>query len=257
MRIRSPDLCCAATGSMPVHKASNARLRRSAYVLLETVIATGLLIVALAVIGVQVQNSRLTIKEMQRETRALTLADQFLAEMDLGLIELTSLQNIEEGDFGPRHPDWGWRMTTEESSIVDLFVLKVEILFWMRDGRYQPDNFAHEEAEVIHTLYAVRAMPEQVNFAADFGMTDDEMREMTDRMAEAGMPNFDPLSFNLRDFMGNTPSEDLLQQLPILMDKFGFQLEDVASFVPPDMLQQLKDMGLFGAQGDENGEGGN
>lgn len=229
--------------------------RRKAYLLLETVIATGLLILALAVIGVQVQKSHHAIRDMERDVRAIALAEQFLAEMDLGLVELDSLNDIEEGDFGPRFPDWGWRMIIEDTSIAQMFLLRIEILHHRREGSYRQDSFEYDDADMVQTLYAMRAMPERVDFALDFGLDDEELTELTDRMAEAGMGDFDPYSFNMRDFFGNTPSEELLKQLPLLMDKFGFELEDVASFVPPDMLEELKGMGLFGqpeANGEEN-----
>lgn len=224
--------------------------RRPAYLLLETVIATGLLIMALAVIGVQVQRSHHSIRDMERDARALTLAEQFLAEMDLGLVELDSLNNIEEGDFGPRFPDWGWRMVIEKTSIDEMFLLQIEILYLRREQDYRQDSFEYDDAEVVETLYAMRSLPERVDFALDFGLNDEEVAELTDRMAEAGLPDFDPYSFNMRDFFGNTPSEELLKQLPLLMDKFGFELEDVAAFVPPDLLEELKGMGLFGEEGE-------
>ena len=66
------------------------RARRHAWVLLETVIATGLLILVLTVIGVQLQDARLAVKKMERNARALMLAEMQLAQLDLGLIELES-----------------------------------------------------------------------------------------------------------------------------------------------------------------------
>jgi hypothetical protein len=232
--------------------------RRPAFLLLETVIATGLLILALAVIGIQVQKSHFAIRDMVRESRAIPLAEQFLAEMDLGLVELDSLNNVEEGDFGPRFPDWGWRMVIERTSIDDMFLLQIEILYHRREDSYRQNSFEYAAAEVVQRLYAMRAMPERVDFALDFGLNEEEVTELADRMAEAGLPDFDPSSFNLRDFFGNTPSEELMKQLPLLMDKFGFELEDVASFIPPELLEELKGMGLFGepeSEGDGQGDG--
>jgi len=214
--------------------------------------------VALAVVGAQLQKSQLAVKDLNREMRAITRAEQFLAEMDLGLVELDSLNDIEEGDFGPRFPDWGWRMELERTKIADLFLLNIEILYLLREEPYRQDSFDYDKADVVKTLYAMRAMPERVDFALDFGMKEEEVIELTERMAEAGVPDFDPSSFNMKDFFGNTPSEDLLKQLPLLMDKFGFELKDVASFVPPEVLEELKGMGLFGEpeSGSEGDDGG-
>lgn len=230
----------------PGASALVASRRRRAYLLLETVLATGLLIVALAVIGGQMQKSHLAVKNMPRQFRANALAEQFLGEMDLGLVELDSLDDIEEGDFGPRFPDWGWRMVIERTAIDDLFLLEIDILYLRRDRTYRQDSFDYDEAKTMQTVYAARALPERVDFALDFGLDEDEVDELAERMAEAGLSEFDPSSFNMRDFFGNTPSEDLMQQLPLLMDKFGFELADVAGFVPPELLEELKKMGLFG-----------
>ncbi len=219
---------------------------RRGYLLLETVVATGLLIVALAVIGGQVQKSDHAIKEMALQVRANTLAEQFLGEMDLGLVELDSLNNIERGDFGPRFPDWGWRMVTERTAIKNLFLLRIEILYLPRQDTYRQNTFEYDAAKTIETVYASRAKPERVDFALDFGLDEDAVNELSNRMADAGLPDFDPTSFNIRDYFGNTPSEDLMQQLPLLMDSLGFELKDVAAFVPPDLLEELKGMGLFG-----------
>ncbi len=87
--------------------AAGAATVRRGYVLLETVVATGLLIVGLAVIGVQIQDAGSSIHKMERQTRAMLLAERHFAYMDLGLVELDSVDEIQEGDFGPREPDWG------------------------------------------------------------------------------------------------------------------------------------------------------
>ena len=68
--------------------------KRSAYLLLETVIATGLLIAGLAVIGTQYQSSETAIRKMQLRIRAITLAELKLAELDMGLVELESFDQI-------------------------------------------------------------------------------------------------------------------------------------------------------------------
>src|SRR3972149_5419612 len=61
---------------------------RSGYVLLETVIATGLLIVGLAVIGAQIQDSDTAIRQMRLRLRAMTLARPPLAGLGLGVVEV-------------------------------------------------------------------------------------------------------------------------------------------------------------------------
>jgi len=99
----------------------NGRLRIArrwrGYVLLETVIATGVLIVGLAVIGAQLQESDKSVHKMERRMRAMALADSYMAQLDLGLIPLDSVERELDGDFGPRFPDWGWTLLTEQTAI--------------------------------------------------------------------------------------------------------------------------------------------
>jgi len=222
--------------------------------LLETVMATGLLVMALAAIGVQVQRSRGAIKEMRQKVRALSLAEQQLALLDLGLVELDSLDEVVEGDFGPMHPDWGWRLITEPTSIDELFLLTVEVLFVSREGEYRQDDFDYEHSEIIHTAYAFRPAPQAIDFALDFGLTDDEMTDLSDKMADLAIPGMDPQEFDTK-ILGKLPPEELLEALPLIMDAFGFQLEDLAAILPPDALRQIEESGLFDLPGEEEEEG--
>jgi hypothetical protein len=102
------------------------------YVLLEVVIATGLLVVALAIIGGQIQDSGTAIHKMERRLEAARLAEQQFAFLDLGLVQLDSVDEVAEGDFGPRFPDWGWRLITEPTAVDGMFRLKLEVLHHIR-----------------------------------------------------------------------------------------------------------------------------
>ncbi|MCC6649873.1 MAG: hypothetical protein IT348_01845, partial [Candidatus Eisenbacteria bacterium] len=96
--------------------------------LLETVIASGLLVLGLAVLGSQVQPADKSIQRMELQMRALMLAEMQLAHLDTGLIEINSIDDVEEEDFGPRYQSNGWRLTTDETRTENLFRLKLEIL---------------------------------------------------------------------------------------------------------------------------------
>src|SRR3990170_1677399 len=139
------------------------RTIRRGYVLLETVIATGLLIVGLAVLGAQIQDSDTAIRQMRLRLRAMTLAEQQLAQMDLGLIELDSVDEVQEGDFGPRYPDFGWRLITEPTAIEGMYRLTVEILYLIREDAYKEDDFDYEAAETVFTTYSIRPTPQAMD----------------------------------------------------------------------------------------------
>ena len=228
--------------------------RRLSYVLLETVIATGLLIVGLAVIGAQVQDSVTTIKKMELRTRALMLSQQHLAELDLGLIELDSVDEMEEGDFGPRYPDWGWRIITEETAIDGMYLLQLEVLHELREGDYREDDFEYDDAEIIHTAYAYRATPQAIDFAADFGLQEDEVAELSEKLASLSIPGLDAFEFDPA-LLAKLDFEEVLETLPLVLSAFGISLDQLTAALPPGVLDQIKESGLLGEQESEAEEG--
>ena len=89
---------------VPECGTDRARRRRRGYMLLETVVAAGMLVVGLAVIGSQFHDSQMAIRKMERRVRAFTLAEQQLAFLDLGLIELESIDSTG-AEGAPGDPD--------------------------------------------------------------------------------------------------------------------------------------------------------
>lgn len=227
--------------------------RRYGYVLLETVIATGLLIVGLTVIGGQVQDAQTSVRKMERKLRAMMLAEQQLGELEMGLIEIDSVDEVEEEDFGPRYPDYAWRLTTEETSLEQMFLLELDILFKLREEEYQEDDFDFDNAETLFTIYRMQAVPEPVNFAEDFGMTEDELLELSEKFSEIGIEGLDPEAFDLSFFQG-VDFEELIESLPLIMDALGMDLSDFTSRLPPDLLRQLEESGLLGDEADSESE---
>ena len=232
--------------------AANGTHRRSAYVLLETVIATGLLVVGLAVIGAQVQDSQKTVRKMERQLRAMRLAELQLGELEMGLIELDSVDEIEEEDFGPRYPDWAWRLTIEETALDQMYLMKLDILFHLRQDEYREDDYDFDSAEVLYTVYVMRATPEPVNFADDFGMTEEELFDLSEKLNEIGIEGLDPEAFDLR-FFQNVDFEELVESLPLIMEALGMDLSDFMSQLPPDVLRQLEESGILGDDSESDG----
>lgn len=246
----------------PFLVASQRRLRSRrarpcfGYILLETVIGTGLLILGLAVIGSQFQDSDMAIKKMQRRVRAIELAEQQLAELDLGLVELDSVDEIQEEDFGPRFPDYGWRLTTEPTSIEGMFRLQLDVLFIPREGTYKEDEFDHGTSENLFTAYAFRAAPQKVDLAADFGVKDEELDRVTQLLADTGVPGFDDPGNIPVGFLPNLPFEDLIKVLPVLMDAFHLNLGDLEAMIPAGVLKSLQESGALGElEGAAGGDG--
>jgi len=226
--------------------------RARAYVLLETVIATGLLIVGLAVIGAQFQDSEMSIKKMQRRIRAIELAEQQLAHLDLGLIELDSVDEVQEGDFGPRHPDYGWRMTTEPAAIEGLYRLTLEILFLRRPEAYKEDDFDYEAAEGLFTAYALRPTAQKLDFAVDYGLSDEEFERVSQTLADTGVPGLDAAAFD-PTILAKLDFEQMIEVLPVVLDAMGMELGELEAMIPPEILEKIKESGALD-EGDESGD---
>ncbi|MFH1834055.1 MAG: hypothetical protein ABH877_03435, partial [bacterium] len=159
-----------------------------------------------------------------------------------------------EEDFGPRYPNHAWRLTTEETALERMFLLKLDILFKLREEEYQEDDFDFDNAEVLFTVYKMQAVPEPVNFAEDFGMTEDELLELGEKFGEIGIDGLDPEAFDLSFFQG-VDFEELIESLPLIMDALGMDLSDFTSRLPPGLLEQLKEGGLLGEEGEETESG--
>lgn len=218
--------------------------RRKAYLLLETIVATGVLILGLSVIGAQVQSADQSIRKMRRRTTAITLAERFLAEMEMGLIELDSVDEFEDGDFGPRYPDFGWLLTTEETALDDVFLIRLDVLHLLREDDYTEDDFEPDDAKLVFTVYAMRSVPKPVNFAEDFGLTEDEVLDLRDRFDELGIEGLDIDNFNLAWLQG-ADIEELLKALPLVLDIFGMDASQIAGAIPPGVLEELRNSGLL------------
>jgi hypothetical protein len=228
---------------------------RRGYVLLETVIATGLLIVGLAVIGAEIQDSDTAIRQMRLRLRAMTLAEQHLAELDLGLIKLDSIDEVQDGDFGPRNPDFGWRLTTEPTAIEGLFRLTLDVMHHIREIAYKKDDFEVEKAEKIFTAYAFRAAPQSLDLGADFGLKDDQLEQVSQKLSDAGVPgltaqSFDPAILAKLDF------DQMVQVLPVILNALGVGLGDLEAMIPPEVLAELKKSGLLDQLGDSGKQEG-
>jgi len=212
--------------------------------LLETVIAAGMLIIGLAIIGSEFQDSQMAIRRMERRVRAITLAEQQLSFLDLGLIQLDSIDEVEEGDFGPRFPDWGWRMTTEPTAVDGMFRLTVEVLHHFREGDYKEDSFNYDDAETVHRVYVFRAKPQTLDLATAYGLSDDQYEEVSQKLATAGIPGLDAAAFD-PSVLAKLDPQDLLKALPVVLDALGLELGALESLIPPEILKELKDNGLL------------
>ena len=234
---------CERPCSKALRGTRGARRRRG-YILLETVVATGLLVVGLAVIGAQVQDSDTSVRTMQRRIVALALAEQQLAHLDLGLVELDSVDEVQEGDFGPRHPDWGWRLTIDETNLESMFLLQLDVLYLFREDGYREDDFDYDGAQSVHTVYAMRPTPRPVSFEEELGITGEELEELGASLAELGIEGLSADGFNPA-VLGTLNFEEMLETLPVLMGALHLDLSPLADLLPANLLEQIRNAGLL------------
>ncbi len=230
----------------------NASHRRG-YVLLETVIATGLLIVGLAVIGAQIQDSDAALKKMERKVRAVMLAELKLAELDMGVIKLTSVDDVVEGDFGPRYPDYGWQLISKASGIEGVYALTLDIMHIYHVGDWKPDDFDYASAEVVFATHTLHEKPMPFDLERDFGLPEDQLEDVSKQLSELSIPGLDISSLNLRTLAG-LKFEDFVRALPVLSEVFGFNIDQLTGILPPQLRSLLEESGM-GGDGNSNGNG--
>jgi len=221
--------------------------RAPGFVLLEVVLAVALLLIGLTVIGGQVSQSLDSSHRSENLTRVMLLTESKLAELDSGLVDFSQeADNVVEGDFTTRYPDYGWRMRFEETPVEGLFEVELDILFSRRDRIEQ--EFDLDNAKVVQTVYTLKAIPPVVDLQADFGLEDQAIEALSEQMP---LEDFDPTQFNPAIFQ-TLDFEELVTVLPALMQAFGISLEELTRMVPPEVrdLLELNDPGLLEGLGD-------
>ena len=151
-------------------------------------------------------------------------------------------------------------MTIEDTEIDPLYLVKLEILFQPRED--EDDLFDYDEAEVVHVLYMFQAAPQRLNLAEAFGVPDDQMEELAEKLGATGIEGLDPEDFDPSVFAtGFEDFEEFIGALPVLLDAFKIDISSIIAALPPDLLQAIQDAGVLedaeGTEEDgENEEGG-
>ncbi len=234
------------------------KARRGGYLLLEVVLSLTLLLMGLTYIGGQVQKTDEAARESVDLTRILMLTESKLAELDTGLVPFEDAADNEiEGDFSLRFPDYGWQIRVDETATEKLRAIRLDILYAVRDNL--ESEFVFRDAEIVHTVYTMRAEPTTVDLKADFGITEDALKQLSETIPIEG---FDPSAFDVSMFQSLDP-EDLLAILPSLLQMFGLTSDEARNLLPPefrDLLDQAEASGEMPDSGSgssgQNGAGG-
>jgi hypothetical protein len=224
--------------------------------LLEVVLAVAILAGALAVIGGQINGGFVMNIETEVLTDAVFLAEAKMAEIDSGLV---TFEEEMEGDFGEGFAGYGWRILIEPNEIEDLFEIEIQIL--RGEKLFGEEDYTYDEqSEIIHRVHTLRARPATLDLVRDFGISDEQMVELSDSIPIDGidLTNLDPSAIARLDF----------DQLMELFGALGGGLESllgmpgVAQRVQDalgggDLEELLNNLGAGGQGGDAGGAPGN
>ncbi len=214
---------------------------RAGYLLLEVVLALGLLILGMAIIGMQIQDAFEAAHDSHRMLRAINLAESKISELDAGLIiDLDEAVDDDlEHEFGRLFPNYGWRIRLEPlQDTPELWALRLDILFQYRED--VEEEFDFDEAEIVFTTRTLRTNPPTIDPQRDFGADEDALENLTEALAGT---DIDPNNIDLR-LIGGMPLDQLLGMLTALQEAGVLQGVDLSSVIPPEIMDMLTDGGL-------------
>jgi uncharacterized membrane protein YgcG len=232
---------------------------RRAALLLEIIVALTIMVAAMAFVGAQMVGGIRMVSYADQQARAGELADRMLAVLELDLEATQRLMEdlTDEGDFGEQYPAYMWRVIAEPLTDVEgLNQVSIEILY-----QNDPELYGEiEEARVVHSLHMLKANPQGIDLAADFGIDEARIEQITDLIPIA---DFDPTQLNPQALVSLDPME-LLAMLPQLMPLIQEMLGAAGGggglpggIDPSNMSEeQIREMFLqLGAGGRDGGDG--
>ncbi len=213
---------CEFSGSPVCHVPFAIRHSRSAALLLEVIIALGIMVTAMAFVGAQLVGGMQYVSASDQQARAGELADRMLALLELDMSR--SSQLIEdlyaEGDFEEQHPGYMWRAyVTPLTDVEGLNQVTLEILY---QGEPELQTVSDiDKAGVVQRLHLLKADPGRLDLEADFGVPAEQVEQLGDLIP---IPGFDPTQLDPQMLM-SLPPEELLamiaQLMPLLQSQFG------------------------------------
>lgn len=169
-------------GASTVNPITRHRARGA--MLLEVIIALGLLVFGMVMIGLQINAGLDAARHTNLRTRAIMLADTKLSELQAGFVEIDPMDEEVKGDFGITYPGFTWRITLEESTDIDeLYKVRMEIGYnedQVEDQIDDPDyliDFEDDGRRTLYTVYRLWPKPPEVDPETDYGINE-EQREM-------------------------------------------------------------------------------
>ncbi|MCK6484636.1 MAG: hypothetical protein HUU22_12155 [Phycisphaerae bacterium] len=211
-------------------------------VLLEVVVALSLLLVALAMIGAAFRNSDRNARRAVEQARAMMLSEQVITYFDTQQPQFKDEREVS-GMFdvdGP--PGWGWKVTVvDDVNVEGMKRVTVRIVEGDPDG-------SEDDQRPILVSHFLRAEPKNFNLQEDFGLTDEQIEELTAAIP-GGAAFFDPEDFDPTS-LARLDMDTLTEILPMLMEAFagvagqmgGMGAGAGGGMSPEQLMQQMNQM---------------
>ncbi|NLE57763.1 MAG: hypothetical protein GX616_05335, partial [Planctomycetes bacterium] len=161
-----------------------ARHDRRGVMLLEVIVALGLLVFGLAIVALQIDSGLKIAKSNRLYTQAMMLVDSKLAEVEAGVIQPDMLEQEVKGDFGILYPGFTWRIEIEPTEIDGFYMAKIEIGHCESAVQQQIDDPMSEidiedsDTIIVRTAYRLFPKPADINLERDYGITSEQMDAM-------------------------------------------------------------------------------
>jgi len=204
--------------------------------LLEMVIAVGLLVLGMALIGAQISTSMERARRTDELARVVFLAESKIAQLDTGLV--IPEEEVEQ-DFGRLFPQYAWRMRIVPAAESDLNLVSLEILH--DASRDIEETFDFEDAEVVETYYTLRATPRPLDLTQDFGLEEAQAEDLNNQLADLTGGAVDVREFSPSVFQ-NLSMEDMLALMPALMNAFGVDQSAIMQMIPAEVRPQVEEL---------------
>jgi len=212
-----------------------ARVRPGA-ALLEVVVALGILLMAMAMVGMAIRNSDRIARDAVEKSRALMLTEQLITYLDTGQEAFKDVANQREasGYFSvDAPPGWSWSVSMEKDPNVEgMERVTVKVI----EG--DPDAPEDEQRPLLVTHF-LRAEKRNINLQEDFGMTEEQVTQITEAIP-GGAALFDPTDFDPTS-LARLDMDTLKEVLPMIMEQFGAMAGGLPGGMSPEqMMNQLQ-----------------
>ncbi len=227
---------------LPVGGSRDRSLTRRGVLLLEVILALAILLMGMAVIGVQMNTSLETGYRDAQTNQALMLAEAKLAQLDSGVVKI-GIEGLD-GSF-PVFPGYFYRFEIEPERDIDgMYRVKLEVLYDGSRIGVKPEDLVDakpaEGNEVLMTLYTFRPTPPVVDLQRDFGLNDDQMADLGEKLP---VELLDPTNISPSLFADLDP-ETLMSVLTAIGEAYGIseaqiQMAFQAGLLDPNFLLNM------------------